>query len=82
MDTLAQALEFAAELVARKDLQGFVDGRYAGWNAALGREILDGKHTLADLDAWVRETGADPQPVSGRQEALENLVRRALHRSS
>ena len=76
MDTLADALLFAERLREDGALQRFVDDRYAGWNDGLGRDILDGKRSLADLAAWAHDTNPDPQPVSGRQEMLENLVRR------
>ena len=66
----------APRLIERGDLQRFVDERYAGWDAGIGREILDGKKSLADLEAWARERNLDPAPASGRQELLENLVRR------
>lgn len=81
LDTLAEALLFAAELLETGELRGFVDERYSGWEDGLGREILEGSHSLADLERWVRESGVDPQPVSGSQELLENRVRRSLERS-
>ncbi|MAG29608.1 MAG: xylose isomerase [Deltaproteobacteria bacterium] len=77
MDTLAEALLFAERLLDQSDLQRFVDERYAGWDTDVGRDILDGKKSLADLEAWAREANLDPAPTSGRQERLENLVRRA-----
>ena len=45
--------------------------RYAGWDGALGRSILDGSASLADLAAKVEAEGIDPKPVSGGQELLE-----------
>ena len=78
MDTLARALERAAALLEEERLQRFVDERYSGWDGELGRAILDGKHSLAELWQQVGDTGLDPQPVSGRQEMLENWVRRVV----
>mgnify|MGYP003544899941 CR=1 FL=1 len=51
---------------------------YAGWDAALGREILDGGASLESLGARVADGGIDPRPVSGRQEYLENLVNQRI----
>jgi xylose isomerase len=76
MDTVARALECAAQLIEEERLQGFVDARYAGWDSELGRAILAGKRSLSDLAQHVDDEGLDPKPVSGRQEMLENWVRR------
>jgi xylose isomerase len=80
MDTLARALLRAAELVERGDLARFVAERYAAWDAARGRAILDGRRSLAELEQDVLARGIDPQPRSGRQELLENLVNRVCER--
>ena len=36
--------------------------------------MLAGKETLDSIAARVLSAGLDPQPASGRQERLENLV--------
>jgi xylose isomerase len=77
IDTLARALLAAARIIEEGRLASFVEERYAGWDGALGREILAGRHDLRSLSERVRDGGLDPQPVSGRQEWLENLVNRA-----
>ncbi|MDB5474382.1 MAG: xylA, partial [Devosia sp.] len=38
--------------------------------------ILDGKLSLADLAARVEQDNINPQPRSGQQEYLENLINR------
>ena len=81
MDTLARALVAAARLVEERTLQDFVDRRYAGWSGELGRGILEGKLGLEELWQLTADAGAGPQPVSGRQEMLENRVRAAIERS-
>jgi len=48
--------------------------RYAGWDGLLGQSILTCGADLAVVAAHVQ--GAGPQPVSGGQEALENLANR------
>ncbi len=78
IDTLARALENAARMLEERKLQDFVDARYAGWDSALGREILAGQKSLGDLSAEVLSRNLEPQPASGRQEMLENLVNRYL----
>ena len=76
MDATAKALLNAAAIVEDGTLQKFVDDRYAGWDGALGKDILAGKKSLDDLAAHVAEKKLDPQPQSGRQEYLEGLVNR------
>jgi xylose isomerase len=78
IDTLARGMLAAARIIEEGRLATVVEQRYAGWDGALGREILAGKHDLRSLSARVRDGGLDPQPVSGRQEWLENLVNRYL----
>ena len=77
LDTIAMALLVAADLVERGDLAASKDARYAGWDGELGRSILDGGVTLADLEARVAAGEIRPTPVSGGQERLENLVNRS-----
>jgi xylose isomerase len=76
IDTLAQALLVAAAMVEDGDLAAMVDARYAGWGEELGRGILGGALSLADLAAKVEAGEIDPQPVSGHQELYENVVNR------
>ncbi len=78
IDTLAQALLMADALIADGELDGHRNGRYAGWDQPLGRSILDGNIDLAGLADMATSTDLDPQPVSGRQELLENVVNRVL----
>lgn len=74
MDTLALSLERAVKMIEDEKLANIVDQRYAKWNDSLGADILAGKHTLQDLAEYAEKNNIDPQPVSGRQEMLENMV--------
>ena len=78
MDTLARALTAAAAMIEDGALDRFVAERYAGWDRGEGAELLAGRRGLADLAARVERDNLDPQPRSGRQEYLENLVNRYL----
>ena len=49
--------------------------RYAGWQSAAGRAMLK-TESLADIAARVERDNINPQPRSGQQEYLENLVNR------
>ncbi|EAR10189.1 xylose isomerase [Reinekea blandensis] len=80
MDTIALAFMKAADLYESGELQSFVDNRYAGWNGELGEKIKSGQLSLAELSQWAVDQNIDPKPISGRQEYLENLVNRYVHR--
>lgn len=78
IDVLALALKSAVRLVEQDEVQGFKTQRYAGWRNDLGQRMLRGDMTLAQVaeHAFVHEF--NPQPVSGRQEWLENRVNAAI----
>jgi xylose isomerase len=78
IDTLARSLLVAADMIESGKITRLVEERYAGWGGALGKAIGDGKVTLADLEERVVRDGIEPQPVSGRQELLENLVNESV----
>ncbi len=78
IDTLARALIVAADLVERETLSAPLAERYRDWDGPLGSAILEGRETLASLEAKVASGEIDPKPVSGRQELLENVVNRRV----
>nr|CAA9345120.1 MAG: Xylose isomerase [uncultured Nocardioidaceae bacterium] len=78
IDTLAQALLVAQALIDDGVLLQARQQRYSGWNGELGRRIMDPATDLAALADQALQAGLDPEPVSGRQELLENEVNRIL----
>jgi xylose isomerase len=78
IDTLAKALLVAADLIENETLSKPVAERYAAWSGKLGTAILDGSETLDSLEARVVAGEFDPDPVSGRQELLENRVNKVI----
>ncbi len=78
IDTLAQSLLVAAQLIEEGTLEAARTARYAAWSDALGTQILEGTLSLADLEQKVADGEIDPAPISGRQEELENLVNQTL----
>ncbi|MEO7425865.1 MAG: xylose isomerase [Fibrobacteria bacterium] len=78
MDVLARGLIIAEKMIKDGALQKKVEERYSGWNGELGRGILSGKKSLAELADLALSQNLDPKHKSGRQEALENLVNRYL----
>ncbi len=78
IDVTARALLAAEKMIQDGKLAQAVKDRYQGWSGALGKEILAGKASLESLSRHAQERKQDVAPVSGRQEALENLVNRYL----
>jgi xylose isomerase len=76
IDTLALALRRAVGLLEDGKLEAHRKARYAGWDNSLGKAILDGRMSLAQLADEVHDKRMAPRPRSGRQELLENLVNR------
>ena len=76
MDTCAAGLKAAAAIIEDGTYDKFLDDRYAGWQSAEAQAMLNGERTLEDLAARVEKDGIEPEPRSGRQEYLENLINR------
>ncbi|MGN6582845.1 MAG: xylose isomerase, partial [Rhizobiaceae bacterium] len=76
MDCCARGLKAAASMIEDKALSAPLEERYAGWNSAEGRAMLSGQRTLEDIAGRVVKDTIEPQPKSGRQEYLENIVNR------
>jgi xylose isomerase len=76
MDTCARGLKAAAAMLEDGTLPGYVDDRYAGWTGDYWQDVLAGKISLDDIAAKVEDEGIEPQPRSGKQEYLENVVNR------
>ena len=73
MDLCARALLVAEKMVADGRLADAVRQRYAGWESPLGEGLL-GTMSLEEAAAHALARNVDERPVSGRQEAFENLV--------
>ena len=76
MDCCAQALLAAARMLEEQKLEKFVEQRYSGWSSAQAEKMLNGGYSLADISTYVINNNVNPQPKSGKQEYLENLVNR------
>lgn len=76
MDVCAAGLKAAAAMVEDGALEEARNTRYAGWDDSQNAEML--KSDLSSIEARVRRDNINPDPRSGRQERLENLVNRYL----
>ncbi len=63
-------------MLAAGTLEDAREARYAGWGSARGQGLLNSD--LETINTQVKADALNPQPASGRQEALENLVNRYL----
>ena len=76
IDLCARAFLSAAALFEDGRLRAQRDERYAGWDTPDARAMLAGDVPLEAIAARAEADNLDPQPRSGRQEQLENLVGR------
>ena len=76
MDCCARGLKAAARMLGDKALSEPLQERYAGWNSAEARAMLSGERSLEEVAARVVSDKIEPEPRSGRQEWLENVVNR------
>jgi len=74
VDMCARAFLAAAKMVEDGKLKDALANRYAGWESADAKAMLAGKMSLDQIAAKAEADGINPQPKSGRQEWLENLV--------
>ncbi len=74
MDACARALKAAAAMLKDGELERLRAERYAGWRGNRAQEMLAGRYGLEEIETHVREAAINPEPVSGQQERLENLV--------
>lgn len=73
MDAFAVGLKAAYKIIADGVLDRFVEERYASYDNGIGKDIVDGKVGLKELEAYVLGI-KDVQNTSGRQELLETLL--------
>ncbi|NUB45401.1 xylose isomerase [Fertoebacter nigrum] len=74
MDTCARALKAAAKMLEDGHMEAARATRYAGWQTSAAQAMLEG--SLETIAADVMARNVNPEPVSGRQERLENLWNR------
>lgn len=75
MDCCARGLKAAARMLNDGALTKPLDERYAGWSGAFGKQLATGL-SLEQIASEVETKDINPQPKSGRQEYLENVVNR------
>lgn len=81
MDTMARSLLAAAAMIEDGVIEDVRRSRYEGWDGELGKRIMGGGVSLADLRAEELDRTEPLQPRSGRQELLENVVAKYVERA-
>jgi xylose isomerase len=76
LDTLARGLKGAAALIEDGTFDAARAERYAGWQDPEWAKMLNGGYSLEEIAYYVDKKNINPEPRSGRQEYLENLVNR------
>ena len=74
MDAFALGLRLADKMIRDGRIDKFVADRYASYNSGIGKKIVDGTVTMAELEAYALEMGDVNTNTSGRQEYLENIL--------
>ena len=78
MDVSARALLIAEKMISDGKFAQVTEDRYAGWKGSFGQDVLTGKLGLDAVAQRVLDQNVDVQPVSGRQERIENLLNRYI----
>jgi xylose isomerase len=77
MDTFALGLKMAVRLMEDGRIDQFVKSRYESYQTGIGSDIVSGKATMQDLEAYALKKG-NVTAESGRQEYLENIFNTIL----
>ena len=78
MDAFALGLRIADKIIADGRIDKFVAERYASYNSGIGKKIINGTATMAELEAYVLNIGDVTTNISGKQEYLENVINQIM----
>ncbi len=73
VDAFAKGFKVANKLIADGAFEKFVANRYSSYTTGIGKDIVDGKVSFKDLEAYTLKNG-EPTLTSGRQEMLESIL--------
>ena len=78
MDAYALGLRMAVKLIEDGRIDNFVAERYSSYNDGIGKKIVDGTATMAELEAYALEMGDVTTNISGKQEYLELVMNEVM----
>ncbi|WP_416795812.1 xylose isomerase [Ciceribacter azotifigens] len=76
MDCCARGVKAAAKMIEDRALSKPLAERYAKWESPEAQKMLRGEYSLDEIAGMVERENINPEPKSGRQEYLENVVNR------
>lgn len=77
MDSFARGLLIAEKLISSGKLDAIKQQRYRSFDDGTGKQFENGELKLGDLFEFANKTGY-PEPESGQQELVENLINDAF----
>jgi xylose isomerase len=78
MDVAARTLLAVERMINDKKISSYIYNRYKDWNDELGNFIHNKNASLESVASRVIDGNLDPQPRSGNQELLENIINKYL----
>lgn len=78
VDLCARAFLTAVKLIEDGQYDALLTERYAGWQEPEAKAMLQSM-TLEDIAAKAETNAINPQPRSGKQEQIENLLMRSIY---
>ena len=78
-DLCARAFLTAGKIIEDGRYDAILEERYAGWKSPEAAAMLEGKVSLDQIEATALKNGINPQPRSGKQEQIENLLARMIY---
>ena len=78
-DLCARAFLTAAKLIEEGEYDALLTERYAGWQGSDAKAMFEGKMSLDEIAAKAEKDAINPQPRSGKQEQIENLLMRRIY---
>ncbi len=79
MDAFALGLRIADKIIKDGRIDAFVKARYESYNSGIGKKIVDGTVTLAELEKYALEMGEVTTNISGKQEYLESIMNALMY---
>ena len=78
MDVAARSLIAVEKMINDKELFTYIQNRYKKWNQDLGKFIHSNEGNLESIANKVINENIEPEPKSGQQEYLENILNKYL----
>jgi xylose isomerase len=78
-DLCARAFLTAAKIIEDGTYDALLTVRYEGWKSGRGAKMLADECSLDEIEKIALKEEINPQPRSGKQEQIENLLARAIY---